>query len=193
MADVAIPSPSTSGPENAPASRLDPKLPANLMRVYEAYRTSLMNMKYYGWKLKVAKRINTSVELLIALAAASSVSGWTIWSTVTGGAIWSVIGAIAAVLAAAKPFFPLTDNISNYSKLWAEHNSNYLSLKDLVQRISIHQIYSPTMEQEFEQYAKRHRELAVHDDPNPSKRLIERFFAEVNLQIPPESLWCPNQ
>jgi len=95
-----------------------------LRRVYNEYRTSLLNVKYYGYKLCWAERVNLFCELAIGISAASSVSGWVIWGTGTGRYIWSIVAGAAALSAALKPILPLTKNISTYSKLYGGCNSN---------------------------------------------------------------------
>jgi|HubBroStandDraft_4_1064222.scaffolds.fasta_scaffold16155_4 hypothetical protein len=168
------------------------KLPDHLQRVYDAYRTSLLNVKYYGYKLQHATRLNTGVEALIAITGAGGVSGWAIWNTGGGQPIWAFIAGTSALLAAIKPVLPLTRNISRYSQLHAGHTMNYLALKDIVDRIRIEKDFTRELERDFEQTRKRHREMAGQDDPDPSKRLIDRFQGEVNAQIPVSSLWCPS-
>jgi hypothetical protein len=132
------------------------------------------------------------MELAIAIAAASSgVSGWAIWGQEKWHVAWSVFAGTAALLAVIKPFLPLTKNIERYSKLWGGHNSNFLALKNIVQRISIDQDLSKVIQDDFERINNQHIEMAKDDDPKPSKRLITKFMREVEIQIPPNQLWCP--
>jgi hypothetical protein len=170
---------------------ISPKLGPSLQRVYAAYRTSLLNAKYYGYKLKLATRANLFAEVVIALTGAGGVSGWAIWNTSGGHPVWVIIAGASAILATLKPIVPLTKNVSRYSQLYGGHYMDYLALKDLVDRIAIAKDFSRELEREFDHIAKRYRELASHDDPYPSEKLVERFQNEVNQQIPVESLWCP--
>jgi hypothetical protein len=148
-------------------------------------------VKYYGYKLKWATRINTCIEALIAITGAGGISGWAIWHTTEGASVWSALVGLSVLIAAIKPVTPLTKNIVRYSQLYAGHNNNFLLLKDLVERLPIEQNFTPELEREFAQISKRNREMASDDDPYPSKKLVARFQAEVNAQIPPSSLWCP--
>jgi hypothetical protein len=172
----------------APTSNLQ----AHLRRIYDAFRTSSLNVKYYGYKLQWATRLNTSAEVLIAVTSASGVSGWAYWGTSGGHVIWAIIAGTAALLAAIKPVLPLTRNISRYSQLHAGYTMNYLALKDIVDQIQIEEDFTRELERDFAQTRKAHREMARHDDPYPSKALVERFQAEVDAQIPVSSLWCPS-
>src|SRR5215470_9919088 len=75
-----------------------------LTRVYNEYRTALLNVKYYGHKLRWAERANLFCELAIGVvSAASGVSGWAIWGTGAGKYIWSIVAGAAALSAVVKP------------------------------------------------------------------------------------------
>src|SRR5579864_6806115 len=89
-------------------------LDAGLKRVYDAYRTSLLNVKYYGYRLKWANRVNLIAEITIAVSTASGVSGLAIFKTGSGVIIWSIIAGSAAILTAIKPIFPFSRNIAAY-------------------------------------------------------------------------------
>jgi hypothetical protein len=150
--------------------------------LYDGYRISLLNVKYYGYKLKRATRITLFAEIVVAIAT-GGVAGWAIRGTDGGKIIWSLIGGTATVLAAVKPVLPLSRNISNYSRLHAGHNSNFLSFKDLVERVRSTKRFTTEMEREYQHLTKRHRELAAFDEPYPSKKLIVRFQDEVKLRF----------
>jgi hypothetical protein len=85
----------------------------------------------------------------------------------------------------------LTKNISNYSRLYGAYNGNYLAFQDLVERISVEEGFSEEIEREIEDLLKQQRALAADEEPGPSMRLLKKFQAEVNSEIPPQSLWCP--
>jgi hypothetical protein len=169
------------------------KLTSAVTRIYDQYRTSLLNVKLYGYKLRNTQRLNLSGEIIIAVTASGGISSWWIWGTGGGKPIWAILVGIAALLSAIKPVLPLTRNIATYSKLFGGHNSTYLALKDLAERIKIERALTPEMEREFQHLLKRHQELSAYDEPYPSPKLIERFQREVNIQIPAASLWWPAQ
>lgn len=181
MTTKPVPSNSSSGEEPNTAA---------LLRLYDAYRTSLLNVKYYGYKLKWTTRANRGMEIVIAIAA-SSVSGWAIWRSDAGSGVWTVIAGAAAVLVVIKPFLPFSKNIATYSKLYAGHNSNFLTLKDVVETVAIQKRFTRDAERELNNVLKRHRELSAFDDPSPSPKFVDRLQTEVNAQIPADSLWCP--
>jgi hypothetical protein len=169
------------------------KLNAAVTRVYNAYPTSLLNVKFYGYKLKIAQRLNLGSEIIIAATTAGGISSWWIWKTQGGEPVWAFIVGAAALLSAIKPVLPLTRNIATYSKLFGGHNSNSLAIKDLVERIVIEKNFTAEMEREFQHLLKRHQELAAYDEPHPPRKLLDRFQKEVEVQIPASSLWWPVQ
>jgi hypothetical protein len=167
-----------------------------LSTVYEAYREALLKVKYSGYKLKWSKRINLYAEIVVAISTASGISGWAIWHTPGGETLWTFIAGAAAVIAAIKPLFRFSDNISTYSKLYSGYLVNYIALKNLVNRIANEHGFSREMEQEFEDLTRRYSELAETEalnEPGPSKKLRAKLWAEVNVEIPQQSLWYPTK
>lgn len=163
---------------------------ASLQQVYDLYRTSLLNVKYYGYKLTVANRCNTIAEIVVVVGSATSgVSGWAIWTWGYGQNAWLVIAALATLLAALKPVLQFNKKIELYGKLFGGHRANYLAAQALVERIQAQQGFTPGMQAVYRAIHGRHVDLARDDEPSPSRRLLARFQSEVNTQIPPEKLW----
>ena len=165
---------------------------ASLQRMYDFYRTSLLNTKYFGYKLHQSNYVYVVSEILIVLgSAASGVSGWAIWTFGVTKEAWLVVAGISTLILAIKPILQLNKKIERYSRLFTGHNANYLSMQDIVQRIAINQGVSPDIEREYNQLYRRYIELSNHDDPNPSNKLVKRLMLEVVDQIPPDRLWWP--
>ena len=180
-------------------SKQTPKAPgsvdASLQRMYDFYRTSLLNTKYFGYRLRQTNHLYLISELLIIFgSAASGVSGWAIWTYGITKNAWLVIAAISTLLVSTKPILQLNRKVERYSRLFTGHNANYLSMEDMediVQRIAISQAITPDLEREYTQLYRRYIQLSNEDDPNPPKKLVERLMSEVNEQVPPERLWWP--
>lgn|SRR5579859_1977304 len=165
-------------------------LRASLHQVYDLYRNSLLNVKYYGYKLTIANRCNVTAEIVVIVGSATSgVSGWAIWTWGYGQHVWLVIAAIATLLAALKPVLQINKKIELYGKLFGGHRANYLAAQALVERILAQQSFTPGMQSVYRAIHSRYVDLARDDEPNPSRRLIARFQSEVNAQIPPDKLW----
>lgn len=164
-----------------------------LEQIYGKYREAYLNKLYYGLRLQRYSRFNTIFEIVIAVGSTSSgVSGWALWSDEQGRKIWAFIAGAATLAAIVKPVLGIAGRIESYSKSLVGYNSVYLSLKDLVDRISRQQNITDDMLREFEGASERYRELGIQEaDAIPSKKLVKKLFNEVNAAIPPETLWVP--
>lgn len=166
---------------------------AQLKYIYNSYRTSLLNRKYYGQRLTIFQRYNTIMEILIAIGAAGSggVAGLAIWGSITGQYAWLFISGIATVLGVVKPILQFGRHIENYTKLYAGHSNVYLDLKSVVEDIEISKSLPPKIADKYDTIRQRIAELGGLDDPTPDKALILSIQRQVNEEIPPESLWFP--
>lgn len=164
-----------------------------LTQIYDAYRSALLNKKYYGCQLDFYRKLNRSVEIVLAIATPSTVGGWAIWHTHTGQTIWAVLAAVVALVAALKPVFDWPKDIDRYSRLHAEHTVQFYTLKQLVEDIAIEKKITPEMERRFLDTRERHAQLSRDDDVKPLKRLARRCEREVKAEIPADRLWVPNE
>src|SRR4051812_14402793 len=112
-------------------------LRSSLTHIYDAYRTALLNRKYYGHRLEWTRRFSFWSEILIAIGATSSggVAGLAIWGSITGQYVWLWISGIATIISVIKPAFQFGKSIENYTKLYAGHTNIYLSLREVVEDI----------------------------------------------------------
>src|SRR4051794_17444077 len=113
-------------------SEIDPRLESRrseLSHIYDAYRTALLNRKYYGLRLSSVRKLNFWSEVLIAIGATSSggVAGLAVWGTITGQYVWLWISGIATVISVVKPACQFGKSIENYTKLYAGYTNIYLS------------------------------------------------------------------
>jgi hypothetical protein len=177
-----------------PASTRDDRAMANLRQslplIYDFYRTCLLNVKYYGHRLHRANQFSVTSEIVvIAGSATSGISGWAIWTWGYGKDVWILVVSAATLIAAIKPVLQINKKIELYSKQFGGHNSNYLAMKNLVERIQAKRFLAPELEAEYRSIYERYEELARDDDPAPSKKLLTRFQLEVEEQIPASHLW----
>lgn len=166
---------------------------ASLRIIYDFYRTSLLNAKYFGLRLRQANLLYVSSEwVILAGSATSGVSGWAIWTYgFASKDAWLIIAAISTLISASKPILQLNKRIERYSRLFAGHNSIYLSMIEVVNRIEIRQEVNQDIEREYAQLYKKFVDLSKDDDPSPPNKLVERLASEVIEQIPSERLWWP--
>ena len=85
--------------------------------LYDEYRTSLMNAKYYGQRLRWLKLTSIASDVIVALAASAAFAGFAIWKASPGAVLLSIILGASALISAARPVLRLPDKIDRYSKL----------------------------------------------------------------------------
>jgi hypothetical protein len=168
-------------------------LRSSLTHIYDAYRTALLNRKYYGHRLELMRRLSFWSEILIAVGATSSggVAGLAIWGTITGQYVWLWISGVATVASVVKPAIQFSQSIENYTKLYAGHTNIYLTLKQAVEDINDKQRISPDSFRKYQASRDLNRELGGQDDPKPREGLVRRLQVQVNREIAPEHLWMP--
>jgi hypothetical protein len=164
-----------------------------LTQIYDAYRSALLNRKYYGCQLDFYRKLNRATDIALAIATPSMVGGWAIWHTQTGQVLWAMIAAAVSLLAAVKPIFNWPRDIDRYSRLHAEHSVQFYTLKQLVEDIETSRTITPAMDKRFNEARTRHAQLSKDDDVKPSKRLATRCEKEVLREIPADRLWLPKE
>jgi choline-glycine betaine transporter len=162
-----------------------------LAELYETYRTAALNKEYYGAMLARFQRINTIIEITIALGATSSgISGLAVVTQYPQAKwLWGIITAASAVLAISKPILQLNRKIERYSRLFTGHLDIYLTLSALVSRVRRKREISEEMIKQFEKVEQRYFELSRGDDPIVKAKLLNRCRDAVVKRIPDTVLW----
>src|SRR5688572_12095384 len=106
-----------------------------LHQLYDEYRTAILNRKYYGHRLKIAKRQELVADLIVAIGTSSAVAGWTFWQTPRIATVWSVIGAAAALAAILKTALPLAQTVERYSKLYTGYSGLCFDIKQIIDHV----------------------------------------------------------
>ncbi|OGD12385.1 MAG: hypothetical protein A2Y86_03305 [Candidatus Aminicenantes bacterium RBG_13_62_12] len=162
--------------------------------INDAFRTALMNRKYYGHRLTVTRSWNVALDIIIAVGASSAVGTWLIWKKSPAGEnAWAMIAGLAALLAVIKPFLNLPKQLEKYSKLFIGHGDVYYDLKAITTELARVRDYTPKVQEAHGKAFERIKQLAPEDDPKIKEKLRRRFFEEVNREIPVESLWWPKK
>jgi hypothetical protein len=168
---------------------------AELEELYNTYRTAALNKEYYGAKLARYQRLNTIMEITIALGATSSgISALTLMKYEPVGAIiWGVITSISALLAICKPFLQINKKVERYSRLFAGHLDSYITLNALVIRIRRKRELTEDMLKQFDKAEQRFNELSRGDDPITDTKVALECEKVVRRRIPEECLWYPRE
>lgn len=163
--------------------------------VYDNYRTARLNVKYYSARLAKLERINTSLDVIVAIAAPSSaLSGLFFLKTTEGAFVWQCIAAISAIVALVKPFLKLGQKIKFYDQTLSGYRALDYDLNEIVMKIRSDDSYSSTSKRMFESAIKKMRVLATNPPENTQdKKLIEKLVVEVNKEIPTSSLYIPQE
>ena len=165
---------------------------AELTRIYNLYRDSLLSKKYYAHKVAEWKRIDLWINIVAALASSSVFTGLALWKTQFGLNFMTFLTLAAAVVAILKPIIRPAEKIDRYSKLHFAYSEVYLDFDSLIADIRRQTELDPDRLKRSFQIWDRYRQLALQDDPEPNRKLLEKFQAEVNEFLPPDRLWLPS-
>lgn len=161
--------------------------------VYDNYRTARLNVKYYCARLHKLERWNFIIEVIIAITAPSSAfSGLWFLKTQTGLIIWQIASSIAAVAAFIKPFLKLGQKIKFYEQTISGYRALEQDIYELILKIREEQIYSDESKKMFDLAIKKKKILATNPPENiENKKLIQKYYNEVNEEIPNHSFYIP--
>lgn len=118
---------------------------AVLEEVYDGYRTSRLNVLYYGRRLASLQRLNTSMEIAIALGTSGSFAALAFWKTQWGKVVFGGLTALSAFLSVIKPVLNLSKKIERVSKLWTGYNIASNNLRRVVADVRAYHDVRPEM------------------------------------------------
>ncbi len=162
----------------------------DLSSLYDLYRTTAQNERYYAAKLKTFRAWGLYLDIAPAVLAPSCLGSWAFFKEGPGAYVWTVIAALAGILSVVKPFLQLSKGIERYSKLYKAYSDLYFDLKRMVEDVKYTRSFSGEMKRTLNSSRDRHKALSG-DDPCRDKKLENRCFDEVCAQIPVENLWTP--
>jgi len=165
---------------------------SRLKRIYDDYRTALMNTKYYAHRLRTYRRWNLTIECCLAIGTSGAIGAWAIWNDSIGMHIWAVMTGCVTLLAILKPILQFSAHIERYSKLHSSYSVLFHDIKRLVSDIDMNGSVTQDIVKSLRHAEERFKSLAPDDDPNPSKTLLEKYYNEVIAEIPAQDLWGYN-
>lgn len=168
-------------------------LSRRLERLYELYRSSLLNEKIYGHRLARQRQIFfwMSVFTVICSVIAGTASK-EFWGRHEAESVPLLAALVATALAGIRAVADFTSTEKRYTKLFYGHKDNSLRLADIVEKTKTYRSFADPFEDEAEVIRQKYIELARQDDPDPPKYLMRRFQKEINTQVPPDTLWTPH-
>ncbi len=165
-----------------------PNETAELEELYDLLRTARLNAKYYGELVSNLQRWNLGVDIAIAIGTSSTLAGVAIFKTDSGRVALSIVAAVAVLLSIVKPILNLSKRVERASKLWGGYNTLFNTLRRAAVRIATTGCVDDDCRQIIKDAQDRMDALSGDDDPRPNPKVLQRIQAEVNLEIPAESL-----
>jgi hypothetical protein len=166
---------------------------AELVALYNLYRSALMNEKYFGRRLHHYRTLNRYGEIILAVTASSTVGGWAVWTTGWGALAWKGLACFSTLLALLKPVLQLSKHIELHSKVYVGYCSLYFDLKALVDDVQRTHSFTPELRKTQKQAQERYKNLALQVDFPSRRKVLTECMNEVNEQIPPDTLWFPSK
>ena len=171
-------------------------MPSNrdeLKKIYDKYREVYMNEKYYAHRLTTFSKWNDIYEGTLAIGASGTIASWPFFQkSEIGKNIWIIFGGVIAVLVVLKPFFKLAQKVESRSKLYIGYRDLRFDLEQLVDDIQANGFnITQEIKNTFIAANKRYKSLGLEDEINPVKKLVDKYFEEVNSEIPSFSIWSP--
>lgn len=163
--------------------------------IYDNYRTARLNVKYYCIRLEKFERLNTFLEVFVAITAPGSVvSGLWFLKTQSGLEIWKFISAAAGFAGFLKPFLKLGQKVKFYEQTLSGYRALEYDLYEIILKIRDEGAYSTASKKMLEAAMQKKKVLVTNPPENThDKKLINRLYQEVIIEIPAESLYIPEE
>jgi hypothetical protein len=162
--------------------------------VYDELKTARLNLYYYQYQISRLKLIKRIFDITAALSTSSVFAGLWFWQTSIGNVAWKIVIALAVVLADIVPFFKMDDLIKQKSEIysgWRLIDDGFRKL-----RISIEEQnkYNDDMKKRFHELIDLASEIYKKEEPEkPDKKLQSKCYEEVNIELPAESFFVPEE
>jgi hypothetical protein len=160
--------------------------------VYDELRTARLNIKCLSCEIARLRRCSTTIEVLLALAGASSIGAVAWLQNSVGKAIWGGIGFISMILIALKPVFPFAEQRTKKERLLISYRILEHDLDCL--RIGIRErgVYDDQAKREFRSALVRKAELVLHGEGSCPKRIKAKCQAAVLRELPDSDFYIPS-
>jgi hypothetical protein len=157
----------------------------NVMRdLVRKCRRVQANRKYNASQLILYQRCNFWYDVVLAVGTSGTVAGWAIWQGPAGKVVWSLLGAVVALLAIVKPILQLAKKIEHYTQQHHQYTELFLTIDEIFTQAAISPgALSPTAKNLYITLDSRFGKITPNDDPRPSRRVMERCSAEVDREI----------
>jgi len=166
------------------------------LELHDLYRTIRMNHLYYSSRLKWSRRwcaFWETIVMILTLATFVEITVFVSNPTSIPSQKWLavLIPFLAAAAAFTKFLLPVFQNLERHSRLHSELGYVFSQLGDLETRLKSKDDFTFEMLTELEIHKRRLAATIDLDDPEPNRRRLDRFYKQVNEEIPASTLWVP--
>lgn len=159
-----------------------------VQQVYDAWRTSRMNVIYYSKRLATAKKWHQAIDTICILGTSGAITSLAIWHAAPGTILLAMLIGAATILNALKRKLNCTGTIKRYRKLRSEYNVIFNKLSRITEQIQIERAIST----DISSILDRMDRLSVDDDLFPDLEWLRTLQDEVEIEIPANRLWWPS-
>ena len=127
--------------------------------LYDLHASSLYWINIYEDQiLRFNKRINYKDIIIALFATSSAISGFTIWQTSFGKAIWGIGVSIAAILAIIGPILNWNDKLLFYKEILTNYKELDSDCNILMSEIKMQKEFSDDIFKKYEVLHKKRKE-----------------------------------
>ena len=160
--------------------------------VYDLYREARFSVLYYSEKLNEYKRVNTLIEVVLAITTSSAVALLWLWNTSLGQQIWKYMLIVSAVLAVIKPILKLTERVQQYEAFLTGCRGLENDVKIIVVQINQSKKYGTLHRARLLDALSRQGELSVKaPEALLAKKLEDKCRSQIEKELPAESFFVP--
>lgn len=163
--------------------------------VYDLYRTSRLNVKYFSELLHRTERKNFVLELILLCSApTSTVAGLWFWETDIGHEVWKYFGVIAAFSAVIKPLLSLPKKMKEYGYLLSGYRTLEHDLQEIKSSIAHKKNYDKVAYADYNNAMKRKGVLVGKDpDAKENMKIKQKCEKEVLSELPSDAFYVPEE
>lgn len=162
--------------------------------VYDEFRNSRLNVRYYESRLKKLSKYNALTEYMLAISTSSSLAGLWFWENIIGGYVWKVLGALAIFLALGRPILNLTEKIKKTSEILGAYKALDHDFNKLKIRISQNKKYDKPLKEEFiTLLEKKGNIISKCTDEHIDDALRKKCTEQVKIELHADSFYIPKE
>lgn len=164
---------------------------AEMVRLYDLYRSALLSKKYHAHRLNRARLFASVTETVAALASSSAIASLAIWRSEVGNLAFAVLLVLAAAASVIRSSFGLSGLLDRHSRMAYAWNELALDMDKLIAAIRRENGLGEIRHQQAIDLADRFQHVEMQEEPGPKRLLLIKLQKEVDESVPSERLWLP--